>query len=96
MREIGILLAVLLTTNICYASDGGQGQELFSNFKLLIGIGLFGVVGSAIVSLFGNAKVANLITKVSYFAGFIVFLSMATILVDKFIPMYEKIEKFIG
>lgn len=97
MREVTLILAILLSSSVAYASDGQlSGQELLYNFKLLIGIGLFGVIGSALVSLFGNAKVAGLITKVSYFAGFVVFLSIATTLIDKFVNIYNKIERLVG
>lgn len=96
MREIGILLSLLLIPNLTYASDGLSGQELLYNFKLLIGIGLFGVIGSGLVSLFGNGRIAGLIIKVSYFAGFVVFLGIATTLVDRFINIYQKIERLVG
>jgi hypothetical protein len=97
MREIGLVLGVLLTVNTCYASGVGMsGPELLYNFKLLIGIGLFGVIGSSLLSLFGNGKIAGLILKVSYFAGFIVFLSIATVMFDAFVTIYQKIEKLMG
>lgn len=96
MREIGVLLSLLLVPSLTYASDGLSGQELLYNFKLLIGIGLFGVIGSALVSLFGNHKIAGLIVKISYFAGFVVFLGIATTLIDKFINIYQKIERLVG
>lgn len=96
MREIGLICVVLLTAHSCYASDGLSGPELFYNFKLLIGIGLFGVFGSAFMSLVGSSKTASLITKVSYASGFVVFLGIATALIEKFLVIYKKIESFIS
>lgn len=53
----------------------------------IFAVGIVGLAGSMILSAFGNAKVARLVTNGSYLAAVGIFLSLALMLFKQFVEL---------
>lgn len=95
MREIGLLLAGLLIPQVSHAAGlidfvrnaGDEASGYVYSVLAILATGLIGIIGVALLSMFGKSKVAKLLENGSYVAAVAIFLGMAMTLFKKFVNL---------
>lgn len=95
MSRIVLMIAILLNPSVSHAAGlkdlivnaSPDAKVYLYGVIAIFAVGIIGMVGSMILSAFGNGRVARLVTNGSYLAAVGIFISLAMMLFKQFVQM---------